>query len=275
MALPQNIRPRQFLLDMIMGLSLLGLILSGPAAAEENAAAATTDAGYVVGVGDVIEVSLVGVPDYRTRVKVQADGTVLLPYAESVKVADRTALQLGREIGTKLAQGGYFVKPQVIVDIVSYASSNVTVLGAVANPGLVPVDRSYRLSEILARVGGKRENGADHVTLRRNSGEEMRLDIEALATGGTERDPQVLPGDKIFVPDAEQFFIYGQVNAPGAYPLREGMTIRQALARGGGLTQLGSDKRVKIFRGGKQVKDAALESLVAAEDVVVVGERYF
>lgn len=275
MDLPMNIRVLRSFVRSIIGLSLLGLIVSGPAAAAESAPVATTDTGYVVGVGDVIEVSLVGVADYRSRVKVQADGTVLLPYAESVQAADRTALQLGREIGAKLAGGGYFVKPQVIVEIVSYASSSVTVLGAVANPGLVPVDRSYRLSEILARVGGKRENGADHVTLRRSSGEQMTLEIAALATGGAERDPQVLPGDKIFVPDAEQFFIYGQVNAPGVYPLREGMTIRQGLARGGGLTQLGTEKRVKIYRGGKQVKDAGLESAIAAEDVVVVGERYF
>lgn len=252
-------------------LAVLGLCCANPALAQE----AVTDAGYVIGVGDVIEVSLVGVADYRSRVKVQADGTVLLPYAESVKAADRTALQLGREIGGTLARGGYFVKPQVIVDIVSYASRYVTVLGAVASPGLVPVDRTYRLSEILARVGGKREGGADHVMLRRASGEELKLSLDGLATGGEASDPQVQPGDKIYVPDAGQFFIYGQVNAPGAYPLRDGMTVRQALARGGGLTQLGSQKRVKIFRGGKQVKGAGLESAVAAEDVVVVGERYF
>ena len=234
-----------------------------------------TDAGYVIGVGDVIEVSLVGVADYRARVKVQADGTVMLPYAESVRAADQTALQLGREIAGRLARGGYYVRPQIIVDIVSYASRYVTVLGAVASPGLVPVDRAYRVSEILARVGGTRAGGADHVTLRRASGEEMNLDIAALVTGGDARDPEVRPGDKIYVPEAEPFFIYGQVNAPGAYPVRDGMTVRQALARGGGLTQLGTDKRVKIIRGGRPLKGAGLETVVAAEDVVVVGERYF
>lgn len=234
-----------------------------------------TDVGYVIGVGDVVEVSLVGVADYRARVKVQADGTVMLPYAESVQAAEQTALQLGREIAGRLARGGYYVRPQIIVDIVSYASRYVTVLGAVASPGLVPVDRAYRVSEILARVGGTRAGGADHVTLRRASGEELTLDIAALATGGESRDPEILPGDKIYVPEAEPFFIYGQVNAPGAYPVRDGMTVRQALARGGGLTQLGTEKRVKIIRGGKDLKGAGLETVVTAEDVVVVGERYF
>ena len=103
----------------------------------------------------------------------------------------------------------------------------------------------------------------------------MNLDIAALVTGGDARDPEVRPGDKIYVPEAEPFFIYGQVNAPGAYPVRDGMTVRQALARGGGLTQLGTEKRVKIIRGGRPLKGAGLETVVAAEDVVVVGERYF
>jgi polysaccharide export outer membrane protein len=234
-----------------------------------------TDSGYVIGVDDIIEVSLVGVPDYRTRVKVQADGRVQLPYVESVSAVDKTSLALSREIARRLASGGYYVKPQVIVDIVSYASRYVTVLGAVANPGLVPVDRDYRLSEILARVGGTRADGADHVKLRRETGAEMVLDLTTLATGGESTDPQVAPGDKIYVPDAEQFFIYGQVNAPGAYRVVSGMTVRQALARGGGLTQLGTERRVKIFRNGAEVKGAGLESAVTPEDVVVVGERYF
>ncbi|MBK5265347.1 MAG: SLBB domain-containing protein [Alphaproteobacteria bacterium] len=242
---------------------------------EPLASSGVTDSGYVIGVDDVIEVSLVGVADYRARVKVQADGTVLLPYVESVAAVDKTSLALSREIARRLVSAGYYVKPQVIVDIVSYTSRYVTVLGAVVSPGLVPVDRDYRLSEILARVGGTRANGADHVKLRRDNGEEMTLDLATLATGGDGTDPQVAPGDKIYVPDAEQFFIYGQVNAPGAYRVGSGMTVRQALARGGGLTPLGTEKRVKIFRNGAEVKGAGLESPVTPEDVVVVGERYF
>lgn len=252
----------------VSGFLLLLLLLVPPVAAQGGA-------GYLIGPGDVIEVSLAGVPDYRSRVRVQEDGTVLLPYAESVRAADRTALQLGQDIARKLAATGYYVRPQVIVDIVSYSSRYVTVLGAVASPGLVPVDRSYRLSEILARVGGTRLGGADHVVLTRAGAKEMRLPVETLATAGGASDPQVEPGDKIFVPEAESFFIYGQVNAPGAYALKGGMTIRQAIARGGGLTQLGTEKRVKLIRNGKEMKGAKLEMPVAADDVVVVGERYF
>jgi polysaccharide export outer membrane protein len=128
--------------------------------------------------------------------------------------------------------GGIFAEPIVSVEIVSYASQYVTVLGAVTSPGLVPVDRAYRVSEILARVGGKRQGGADYVVLRPADGPEQRLMIEELATGGPEQDPIVPPGAKLFLPEAEQFFIYGQVNTPGAYPLMSARRCGQALAAG-------------------------------------------
>ena len=57
----------------------------------------------------------------------------------------------------------------VEVEVVSYASRYVTVLGAVGSPGLIPMDRPYRLSEILARVGGARQDGADHVDAHRST----------------------------------------------------------------------------------------------------------
>src|SRR3546814_5095328 len=122
-----------------------------------------------------------------------------------------------------LSSAGYYVKPQVLVDVVSYASRYVTVWGAVTSPGLVPIGRAYRVSEILARVGGKQDKGAEYLMLRRKDGAEMKLNIAGLATGDNSQDPFVTAGDKIYVPDAESFFIYGQVNAPGVYPVRAGM----------------------------------------------------
>ena len=78
----------------------------------------------------------------------------------------------------------------------------------------------------------------------------------------------------MFVPEPEQFYIYGQVNAPGAYPLRSGMTLRQALARGGGLTPSGSAKRLTLYRGEQKLKQS-LDTVLQAGDVVVIGERLF
>jgi polysaccharide export outer membrane protein len=230
---------------------------------------------YILGPGDVVEVNLLGREDFKTRGRVRPDGTILLPFLGSVAAGQRTPTQLGETVSAGLRSGGYYSNPVVSVDIVSYASRYVTVLGLVKNPGLVPVDRAYRVSEILARVGGTSESSADHVVWRPSEGQERELKIVALATGSDEQDPFVSPGDKLFVPQAQQFFIYGQVNSPGAYPLMSEPTLRKALARGGGLTALGTERKIRIIRGGQEVRSASLAEGLQPGDVIVVGERLF
>jgi polysaccharide export outer membrane protein len=230
---------------------------------------------YVLGPGDVVEVDVLGRSDFKTRTRIRSDGTVVLPFIGVTRASSLSAQELSNQVAAALRSGGIFADPIVSVEIVSYASQYVTVLGAVTSPGLVPVDRAYRVSEILARVGGKRTEGADYIVLRPQDGPEQRLKIEALATGGPEQDPIVPPGAKLFLPEAELFFIYGQVNEPGAYPMMSEMTLRKALARGGGVALTGSQRRVKLFRGQEEVRVSDLDMPIQPGDVIRVRERLF
>lgn len=232
------------------------------------------DTGYVLGRDDVVEVTLVGRTDYGNRARVQADGSIQLPLIGKLVAADKTTAELADSVRTALKNGGYFADPIVSIEVVAYASRYVTVLGAVGQPGLVPINRPYRISEILARVGSVREGAADYLIVRGEKGEEKRLFIKDLATGDLTADPYVSPGDKIYAPLAEQFFVYGAVQGPGAFPISSEMTVRQAIARAGGLTESGSDKKVEATRGGKKVK-LKLDDKLQAGDVLVIGERLF
>ena len=240
-----------------------------------SAPAAKVDSGYILGPGDVIEVEVLGQADFgKARVKLQPDGTVPLPAIGTIVAGGRTVQQLASQIEQKLVQAQYYKNPTVNVDIVSYASRYVIALGAVAQPGLVPIDRPYRLSEVIARVGGLKDGAADYVVLTSANGLQQKISVDALSRGGPGADPMVSPNDKLFVPTAETFYIYGQVNAPGAYPISERMTVRQALARGGGLTAMGSEGRLTVYRGGTKLR-LSLDSLLRPGDTIVVGERLF
>lgn len=251
---------------------------TAPTAAAAPAASGTTSAvapaGYKIGVDDVVEVDVLGQSDFKTRAKVLADGTITLPYLGAVPVKGETAVSLATKLAEQLKSGGYYAKPIVSVEIVGFVSNYVTVLGQVGSSGLQPIDRDYHVSEILARAGGPRDTAAGYVVLTRADGSSTTLQYDKLARGTPEDDPKVTPGDKIFVPEAEKFYIYGQVNAPGVYPIRSDMTVRRALAQGGGLSASGSAKRVKITRNGEEIK-LKLDDPIKPGDVVVVGERLF
>lgn len=244
------------------------------AASASIPAVESASSAYILGRDDVMEVGLLGRSDFGGRVRVQADGTIQLPFIGKMQAMDRTTAELSEAIRKALQSGGFFADPVVTIEVVSYASRYVTVLGSFGAPGLIPMNRPYRLSEILARVGGVRDGAADYLVVRSEAGEERRWLIRDLAIGDVSKDPYVSPGDKIYAPAAETFYIYGQINGPGNYQLLSGMTVRMAVAKGGGLTESGSEKKITANRGGKKVK-LNLDDKIEPGDVLVVGERLF
>lgn len=241
--------------------------------AQSRSAPISLSEGYVLGANDVIEVGVLGRDDYKARVQVQVDGTIALPLIGTVTASNLTVTQLSREIRRRLIAGGFFASPEVQVSLTSGVSRYVVVLGEVGTPGVVPIDREYRLSEIVARAGGLRGPGVDVVTLTSSTGESTDYSVQAIATGRAP-DPVVNPGAKVFVAPAKLFYIYGQIGAPGSYAIDSGMTVRRALARGGGLTSLGSERRVKLYRGDSVTK-VSLDEVLQPGDTIVVGERFF
>jgi polysaccharide export outer membrane protein len=266
---------------------VLGTLMMAPGAAAfaqpatpavQQAVTPVAGDDFVLGVGDTIEVSVLGRSDFNTRARIGSDGKVLLPYIGAVPAAEKGAGQLAEEIRAALQRGDFFSQPSVRVDVVAVTSRYVTVLGSVGTPGLLPLDRQYRLSEILARVGGRADGGSDHLVLTRKDGQSQQYSLADLATGAGDKDPLVMSGDKIYIPAAENdvFYDVGQVRSPGAFPITPGKSLRLAIARAGGVGENGSEKKVKINRKGKEIKPTSLDATtVEPGDVITVGERLF
>lgn len=248
---------------------------TGAASAQPVFSTIPTEDGYILGVGDVISASVLGRTEFNSQVQIQADGTLQLPFLGTVKAADLSVLQFRENIKNALKKGGFYADPVLNIAVTTYASRYVIVLGEVGQSGMIPVDRNYRVSEILAKVGGPRDTGAEFISLRRATGEEIKLNINALATGTLEQDPFVKPGDKLFVPKAETFYIYGQIGRTGTFKIEPGMDLRKAIVSAGGIGTMGSEKRIKIIRDGKEIKKYSLSGPIKNGDVIYVGERFF
>lgn len=249
-----------------------------PPAAPGAVAPAPVDSSYLLGFGDIVEVSLVGRADFGSRARVSTDGTILLPLIGQVRASERTVIELSEDVRQALIKGGFYADPIVRADVISISSRYVTVLGNVGSPGLLPLDRNYRLSEILARVGGGNAEAADYVLLTKpGATSAQRYYLAKLAAGGVGEDPLVQSGDKIFIPSAQDELLYvsGEVKTPGGIPVTNGLTFRMALAKSGGVTENGSEKKLKVVRDGKPLKKVKLDDLVKAGDIATIGERLF
>lgn len=249
---------------------LVALLLAGM-----PALAAAQEPGYVLGADDSIQVMVYGQPEAGITTRIKSDGTIVMPLIGITRAAGLTNIGLAKAITDKMTQGGFLKDPVVNVEIAAYVSKTVNVAGKVTSPGVYPLDRPYRALEILLKAGWIRENGAGYVYLRRPGSSETRLEAEGLVRGDADRNPVLRPDDTLFVPDADQFFVTGQVNRPGALPVLPGMTMRQALALAGGVTATGSSNKVGLIRGGAKEVDSDLNALVQKNDVLIIKERLF
>lgn len=264
----------------LMGALLAVLMLVGatPAlsqTAAQSAGQAAGERGYVLGPSDAISVKVYGQNEFDIQTRVKPDGTIVMPLIGKVQASGKNVIQLADEIAERLERGNYLRDPIVNVEINEYNSRYVRVAGKVASPGLVPLDRNYRVLDVLLRSGWVREGGSQFVLLRRSAdNKEVRLDTDELAKGGTGSDITLEAGDTLYIEDSELVFITGQVNRPGGYPLKPGMTIARLIAAAGGVAATGSSGKVNLKRGAKesQVDD---QTTLQKDDVVTIRERLF
>lgn len=231
---------------------------------------------------DVVMFRVLNQADLDTQVRVDASGRVAFPYVGLVNVGGMTPGEAAERIGAELGKAGIVRNPEVVASMVSFGTT-ASVLGSVNAPGMYVLDRPTRLTQLLARAGGVSPQAGKVLKLRRTlpdgTVQASTVDIETLLDGNAPgQNMLVRNNDEVYIPEAEVFYLYGNVNAPGAYPLRRPLTVQQALAVGGGITEIGSDGRIRIQRkdgGGLREYRADLSDVVKPGDVIQVPERIF
>jgi polysaccharide export outer membrane protein len=230
-------------------------------------------AAYRLGVNDELQISVFGNHPIDVKTRVKEDGSVTVPMLGDVPATGQTTRQLASSISQRLQAGKLYTNPVVNVEVVSFVSNAITVFGSLQTPGIYPLDRPLTLAMALARAGGTRGDAADYVILKRAGQPDERIRTDDPAGTGLART--LVAGDTLFVPPAPMIFVYGQVNKPGRFPLRSGMTVMQVLAEAGGPTLAGSQRRVTLTRGDDSQKRIPLDAKVQPGDVLYVNEKLF
>ena len=239
---------------------------------------------YQLGAGDGIRITVFQNPDLTLETRVGGDGTITYPLIGSVKVGGLKIAGAEQAIAKALQTGGYIKQPQVSILVTQIRSHQVSVLGEVGKPGSFPLETfDARVSSIIAMAGGITPGGADVAILTgERDGKRFRkeIDIPGLFLEQASKDDILVEGgDVIYVPRAPVFYIYGEVQKPGSYRVERGMTVRQALVQGGGLTPRGTEKGLRIFRrnaDGKVITITPdLDDPVHPQDVLRAGESLF
>lgn len=225
-----------------------------------------------LGPGDTVHVTVFQQPDLTTDARINERGSIEMPLVGAVKLAGLSTTEAAKAISEALKQGQYLKQPQVAVALTMVRSRQVSMLGLIVRPGRYPLEEAHtKLPDLIAAAGGIAAGGWEDVTIIRDGKSEK---VSALS-----KDFELKGGDTVYVDRAPVFYIYGEVIHSGAYPVKAGLTVMQAISIGGGITPRGSEHRIKLRRvspdGKTREYDASLVDQVKADDVIFVKESIF
>lgn len=225
---------------------------------------------YIIGAGDVLEVSIWEAPpaalfsnpllDSRlnmttSRVSsfpeqmVGINGTINIPFAGLIPAAGKTLQQIEHEIVKRLIDKAN--QPQVLVRLIHNVSSNVMVVGEVAQSVRIPLTaKGERLLDALVASGGVKQ-AVGKITIQVNRrGQVVAMPLEQII-----QDPKqnilLQPEDVIIaLYQPLSFTALGAVAKNEEVPFEaQGISLAQALGRIGGLQDTRADAQgVFVFR---------------------------
>lgn len=232
------------------------------------------DYDYVVGPGDVLNITVWGHPELtipqgseRSAEEagnwVHSDGTIFYPYVGKMEVAGLRVGEIRKLITRRLSE--YIEDPQVEVTVAAFRSQKVYVTGAVRQPGTFPITNvPMRLLDAVNAAGGVSElaNWRD-VTLTRD-GREYALSLRAInELGNPQHNVLLRDGDVIHVArnDDNKVFVLGEVIQPSPVIIkRGGLSLAGALAEAGGLDKMSADASgVFVMRRAPQDAEQAID----------------
>jgi len=123
---------------------------------------------YVIGSGDLLDISVFDVPELSKEVRVSQSGTISIPLIPvRLRVAGLSETQAEEKIAELLEANGLVSHPEVGVAVKEHRSQPITVVGAVQHPMVYQADRDVTLLEVLAEAGGISNDAGDTVIVTR------------------------------------------------------------------------------------------------------------
>jgi polysaccharide export outer membrane protein len=221
---------------------------------------------YAIGPRDLLEIKVFELPAFDQTVRVSENGTITLPLIGNVQVGGLTKEKIEKKLAELLDK--YVKKAQVSVFIKEYQSSRVAIIGAVEKPGMYELVGRQTLLQMISQAGGFKENAANEIYVLREGQDgntaSISIDLEDLLLNGNQKlNIPIQPNDVINIPVDRliTIYVFGEVRTPGALEVKlsQKITLLQAIAQAGGLSENASKRGITIKRKDKEGKEIRIQ----------------
>jgi len=188
--------------------------------------------------GDSLKITIQPDASLSRVYRVDDQGNLPMPLIGVIKAAGLTPKELADEIARRLREGDFIRNPQVKVEIVARAEQKVSVGGAVRKAGEFTLQPGWRLSDALREADASNVADLSAIRLERLDGTVRTVNfLKFQQEGDQNENPELQPGDRIFVPlqpGGRNVIVVGAVQKPGVVPYEQGLTLIGAIGKAGG-----------------------------------------
>tara|TARA_B100001093_G_scaffold497730_1_gene544980 strand:+ start:239 stop:2059 length:1821 start_codon:yes stop_codon:yes gene_type:complete len=221
------------------------------------------DSGYMLDVGDILQIQLVGQDDYIEDFIINSDGSINLPDIGKIIVAGLSLNDTSRLIKFKVNSA--FIGTEAFINLSEIRDVNILVTGNAQNPGIYTLTGNSNILHAISAAGGISEFGSlREINLYRDNVVIESLDVyDLLIEGQYNLKKRLRSGDVVFIEARKNIVtIDGAVNRPARYEALDDQKLISIIEYANGINRNADLENISLER----LVDGSLQTISVPND---------
>ena len=221
------------------------------------------DSGYMLDVGDVLQIQLVGQNSDIDDFLISSDGSINIPDIGKIIVAGLSLNDTSELIKSKVNTA--FIGTEAFISLSEIRDVNILVTGNAVNPGIYTLTGNSNILQALLAAGGISDFGSlREINLIRDEVVVETLDIyDLLIEGKYSIKKRLRSGDVVFVEARKNIVtIDGAINRPAKYEAFDGQKLINIIRYANGINRIADLENISLER----MVDGSLRTISVPND---------
>jgi protein involved in polysaccharide export with SLBB domain len=221
------------------------------------------DSGYMLDVGDVLQVQLVGSNADTEDLSINSDGSISLSDIGKIFIAGLSLNDASQLIKSKV--NAALIGNEAFINLTEIRDVNILVTGNAENPGIYTLTGNSNILHALSAAGGISEFGSlREINLVRDDIIIETLDVyDLLIEGQYNLKKRLRSGDVVFIEARKNIItIDGAINRPAKYEALDGQKLISIIEYANGINRIADLKNISLER----LVDGLLETIPVPND---------
>ena len=222
------------------------------------------DSGYLLDIGDILEIQLVGQSNYIKEFPIRGDGSINLPDIGKINIAGLSISQASKLIKSRINSA--FIGTEAFISLSEIRDVNILVSGNAQNAGIYTLSGNSNILHALSVSGGINEYGSlREINLIRDNEVIESLDLyDLLINGQYDLKKRLRSGDVIFVePRKSVVTINGAVKRPAKYEVLDEQNLFSIIRYANGMKRTADRENIFLER----ILDGTLKTIPIRNEI--------